>query len=52
MSGHRPIHRQANPLRDGLAKTPSVAVDGFVDIPDGPGLGIEIDEEAVRRFVA
>jgi galactonate dehydratase len=23
--------------------------DGYVDIPTGPGLGIEIDEEAVRR---
>ncbi|WP_027133181.1 galactonate dehydratase [Geminicoccus roseus] len=26
--------------------------DGFVQIPDGPGLGIEIDEEAVRRQAA
>lgn len=23
--------------------------DGFVDVPDGPGLGIEIDEDAVRE---
>ncbi|MDK2824733.1 MAG: galactonate dehydratase, partial [Clostridia bacterium] len=23
--------------------------DGFVDIPTGPGLGIEIDEELVKK---
>lgn len=23
--------------------------DGFVDIPNGPGLGIEIDEELVKK---
>ncbi|MHB1007461.1 MAG: mandelate racemase/muconate lactonizing enzyme family protein [Chloroflexota bacterium] len=44
------FHRQPNPLRDELVKTPIEAVDGYVTIPDGPGLGIEIDEEAVRRF--
>lgn len=46
------FHRTANPLRDQLSTTPIVAVDGYVQIPEGPGLGIEIDEEAVRRFVA
>jgi len=44
------FHRTANPLRDQLSKTPILAVDGYVQIPEGPGLGIEIDEEAVRRF--
>lgn len=24
--------------------------DGLVHVPDGPGLGVEVDEEAVRRF--
>ncbi|MEW5947591.1 MAG: mandelate racemase/muconate lactonizing enzyme family protein [bacterium] len=24
--------------------------DGFIEIPDGPGLGIEIDEDALKRF--
>jgi len=23
--------------------------DGYVDLPDGPGLGIELDEDAVRE---
>jgi L-alanine-DL-glutamate epimerase-like enolase superfamily enzyme len=25
-------------------------VEGFVEIPAGPGLGIEIDEQAVDRY--
>jgi len=37
-----------------LAATPmgaSIAVkDGFMDVPDGPGLGVEIDEALVRRY--
>ncbi|WP_224338007.1 galactonate dehydratase [Haloprofundus halobius] len=24
--------------------------DGFVDVPDGPGLGVSVDEDAVREF--
>lgn len=44
------LHRQPNPLRDELCTTRIEAVDGYVDIPDGPGLGIEIDEHALRRF--
>jgi galactonate dehydratase len=30
-------------------KTPLTAVDGYLPIPVGPGLGIEIDEEKVRE---
>ncbi len=26
--------------------------DGFVEIPDGPGLGVEIDEEVLRKRTA
>jgi L-alanine-DL-glutamate epimerase-like enolase superfamily enzyme len=25
-------------------------VDGMVELPDKPGLGIEIDEDVVRRY--
>jgi L-alanine-DL-glutamate epimerase-like enolase superfamily enzyme len=28
---------------------PIRARDGFVEVPSGPGLGIEINEEAIRR---
>lgn len=44
------FHRTPNPLRDELCATPFDAVDGYVEIPNGPGLGIEIDEAAVARF--
>ncbi len=32
-----------------LAK-PIAAIDGWVDVPRGPGLGVEINEDAVRRY--
>lgn len=37
-----------NPIRTDLSTTPLGPVDGWMTIPDGPGLGIEIDETAVR----
>jgi D-galactarolactone cycloisomerase len=39
-----------NPLRDHLLVEPIVQRDGWVDIPTGPGLGVEIDRAALRRF--
>lgn len=40
----------ANPLRTELLKAPIEIRDGFAIVPKGPGLGIEIDEEAVARY--
>lgn len=34
-------------LGEGYLKTPFVLRQGFVDIPTGPGLGIELDEQAL-----
>lgn len=34
-------------LGEGYLKQPFVAVDGFVELPTAPGLGIELDEEAM-----
>jgi len=34
-------------LGEGYLKNPFVVKDGFVDLPIGPGLGIELDEEAM-----
>jgi galactonate dehydratase len=28
---------------------PIAARDGFVELPEGPGLGVEVNEEAIRR---
>jgi len=41
-----------NPIRTDLLATPLELYDGWMAIPDGVGLGIEIDEEALRRLVA
>ncbi|MEM9237577.1 MAG: galactonate dehydratase [Verrucomicrobiota bacterium] len=44
-------YNKANELLDYI-KDPSVFkyVDGFVSIPSGPGLGIEVDEDHVRKM--
>ncbi len=34
-------------LGEGYLKEPFKVVDGYVDLPTGPGLGIELDEEAM-----
>lgn len=38
-----------NPLRDTILKNPLKPVDGLITVPDAPGLGIEIDWDAVER---
>jgi D-galactarolactone cycloisomerase len=37
-----------NPNRERLLTDPPVMEDGWLRVPDGPGLGIEIDEEYLR----
>ena len=39
-----------NALRTELAREPIRHSDGFVAIPQGPGLGIEIDRDVLRRY--
>lgn len=42
--------RTENDIRESLT-SPSIAMkNGFIDIPQDPGLGIEVDEEVVRNF--
>ncbi len=36
-------------LGEGCLKTPFRVVDGHVELPTGPGLGIEIDEELLAE---
>ncbi len=42
--------RTPNPFRQAIVTEPLEASSGIVAIPDGPGLGIEIDREALERF--
>lgn len=37
-------------LRDYITKQRIVANDGMLDIPDAPGLGIELDEKAIEKY--
>ena len=39
-----------NALRTQLLKTPLKLEAGHVLLPDGPGLGIELDADAVERY--
>lgn len=39
-----------NPFRDKIIKRPFQVCDGYLDVPTGPGLGIEIDESAVLNY--
>jgi D-galactarolactone cycloisomerase len=39
-----------NPLRENLLKEPLVADKGYVRLPEGPGLGIEIDPSALDEY--
>jgi D-galactarolactone cycloisomerase len=43
------IDQSENPWRNGLAREPFEIKDGAVAVPTRPGLGIEVDEDLVRR---
>jgi D-galactarolactone cycloisomerase len=42
--------RTEHPIRQAILKEPIEHVKGVVRVPNGPGLGIEIDREALARF--
>jgi len=42
--------RTRNPLRDELLVEPITLVDGRVPVPQGPGLGIHLNEEVLAQF--
>ena len=42
--------RTPSGIREGLVAEPFDQQDGFVSVPTAPGLGIEVDEAAVRRL--
>ncbi|MDS9467445.1 mandelate racemase/muconate lactonizing enzyme family protein [Paracoccus sp. MBLB3053] len=42
--------RTHNPFRQAVLNTPIEAVDGLVSIPDAPGLGIEVNRDALAEF--
>jgi D-galactarolactone cycloisomerase len=40
-----------NPFRDEIVTRKFKLNNGYLDVPTGPGLGIEINEEAVRKYL-
>ncbi len=42
--------RSSHPFRQQLVTRPIQAEDGLVDIPSGPGLGIEVDSGVVEKY--
>ena len=39
-----------NEIRDVLVPDVPQPVDGMIEVPQGPGLGVHVDEEALARF--
>ena len=39
-----------NPLRTDLFKEPLIPADGFITLPDKPGFGVEVIDDAEKRF--
>lgn len=44
--------RSEHPYRMKILKRPIAPRDGWVDLPEGPGLGIEIDRKALEKYRA
>lgn len=42
--------RTKNPFRQAVVETPIEHYRGLVDIPEGPGLGIDINRNALRQY--
>ncbi len=44
--------RTEHPIRQAVLRQPIKHIGGIVRVPDGPGLGIEVDRDAVTKFAA
>ena len=44
------VVEEGTTLRDHITKQKIAVRDGFVDIPDAPGLGMDLNEEEIRQF--
>jgi D-galactarolactone cycloisomerase len=44
--------RSPHPFRDGVTREQFAMQDGYLAIPDRPGLGITLDRDFIRRFAA
>jgi len=44
------FRRTESPLINKLVKKPFKAVNGYLEIPEGDGLGIEVDEDVIEEY--
>ena len=44
------LDRTPNPLREGLAVSPLVRKGDMIEIPSGPGLGLQLDRDRLRHY--
>ena len=44
------VDRLPNPLREELVVTPMEFQNGFIKVPEEPGLGIELNEEIIKKY--
>ena len=44
------LDRTENPVRDEILTTPIQVQDGYAAVPQGPGLGVTVDPDALQRF--
>lgn len=49
-SPHLEFDRTHNPFRQAIISKPIEHANGMIEVPDGPGLGIEIDRGALEEF--
>ena len=40
----------ANPMIHDLSRAPVVVQDGTIAVPDGPGLGLDMDTDVIARY--
>jgi L-rhamnonate dehydratase len=38
------------PLSRQLVKRPLTLTDGYLDVPNSPGLGVEVDERVIEKY--
>jgi len=41
---------EETPIRQDLTKQKLPVVDGYIEVPQGPGLGVDLDEEVIERY--
>jgi len=41
---------EETPIRQDLTKQKLPVVDGYVEVPEGPGLGVDLNEEIIERY--